>query len=145
MSAPSGPRIEEARAFRAQALHDLRATDPRQEVVGDDPLVVPGEGVAGLGVRSASAPPSGPQEVHQPVVGLEQRQVQRGDDQVHVVARIADQGDALCVARQVGVARQRLRGVARVVQVGAAHRPALCTVSRFSSGERALRSAATSA
>ena len=82
----------------------------------DDPLVVPAHEPLCLPQEVRGGPPGlvGGEVVDDPVVKLDEEQVQLRDDEVLVVARVAEQRAALLVARQVH-RRQR------VVAGGAAH------------------------
>ena len=105
-------------------LLDQRAAHQRgQEVLDDDPLVMPHgrppRGVEALDLVDAVLA----QAVDEPVVRADQAVVQLGDEDVHVVARIAEQRRALRVARHVAIAVEQLRGIARVIEEGRAHRP----------------------
>jgi hypothetical protein len=104
-----GLGVVEAVAAGDDGVHDRRVGDPLEEVVEHDVLVVLAHQPACL--------LEGPALVDQAVVGLEEGQVQLGDDQVLVVAGVADAGRP--VAQRVGVAL--LPG--QVVVVTLARRP----------------------
>ncbi len=95
---------------------------PGQEVGEQDPLVVPGGGPAGLGEQLRLGHPVVAQPVDQRVVEPEHGHMQLAHQQVDVVAGVAEQGDALGVAGQVGrpagvvAADQELGGVVAVIQ-----------------------------
>jgi hypothetical protein len=80
----------------------------RQELVQDEPLVVPAHHPPGLhedllwGVAGAEVDLD---VSHHPVVEAQEGQLELGDDQVLVVARIADQGDVLAWGRLLRPAR----------------------------------------
>ena len=97
--APSAPRRRAGRSTAAICVAD----DLRQEVVDHDPLVVPAHHPLRL-LEAASSPLSAGSpraRGRRPVVEPDEQQVQLRDDQVLVVARVADQRPALLVARQV--------------------------------------------
>jgi hypothetical protein len=76
-----------------QAVHDRRVGDGLQEVVDGDPLVVPLDELAGLleaPVAGDRAGRVGGEPAEDRVVELEEGQVQLGDDEVLVVAAVAD-------------------------------------------------------
>ena len=87
------------------------------------PLVVPGECLAGRGEQLRLGYPVDAQPVDQPVVRADHRDLHLRNQHVHVLARIADQGGAFLIARQVVVpaavvaAQQQLRRIAPAVQV----------------------------
>ena len=87
--------------MREHVADQLRADQAGQEVVPDDPLVVPGQCPLGRIEQAILRRTVGPEPVDEPVVGVQQRQVQVSDEDVDVVARVADQGYALAVAGQV--------------------------------------------
>ena len=93
-------RVEPAPAAVADPRGELVADEPRQVVVQHDPLQVPAQRAAGLLEHVAGAVLA--QAVDEPVVRAQEGDMELGDRQVDVVARIADQRDALGVARQVG-------------------------------------------
>jgi hypothetical protein len=88
--------------------------------VGDDPLVVPAHQATRLLEGVGGSPLA--QLVHHAVVELQESKVHLGDDQVCVVARIADRSPALRVAGQIMRlpcrvhAEQQLVGVLHVVK-----------------------------
>ena len=91
----------EARTVLEYRVDQLGADQPREVVVDDHPLVVP-DGLAPRGledVRGGDAALAG--QLDQPVVDLDHRHVQLRDDDVNVVARVADQRDSLGVSRHV--------------------------------------------
>jgi hypothetical protein len=96
------PRAADARC--QDRVRHPRADDLRQEVVHHDPLVVPahqflrrGEGLVALerGVPIEHA-------IDDPVVKVDEQQLQLRDNDVLVVARVADERTLLPVAGQVG-------------------------------------------
>ena len=95
---------------------------PRQVVVEQDPLVVPHRRPPRLveDVRLGDAVLA--QAVDDEVVRAQERDVELVDEQVHVVARVADQREPLLVARHVVAARaeQQLGRVVALVEVRAA-------------------------
>ena len=104
-------------------LDEVAPHERDQEVLDDHPLVVPHRGAPG-GVEALGRVDAVlAQAVDEPVVRADQAVVQLGDEDVHVVARVAEQRGALRVARHVAVAAQQLRRVARVVEEGRADRP----------------------
>jgi len=105
-----------------QLAGQLSPDHPGQEVLQQDPLVMPGGGTAGLGEQLRLGHPVGPQPVHQAFVEMQHGQVQLAHEQVDVVAGVADEGHTLGVAGQVGrgagvvAADQELGRVVAVVQ-----------------------------
>ena len=109
-----------SRAVRARAqdrAQDLQVDDPPRKSCDDDPLVMPAHDP--LSSSKSSSPASGGSSREQPVddfvVKLDEQQVQLGDDEVLVVAGVADArpGLARCAAGRrppnavVGVATDR--------------------------------------
>jgi hypothetical protein len=105
--------------------HELGPDQRRQVVVDDHPLVVPGRrsagGVEDVGLGDAAIPG----QIDEPVVGPDHRDVELRDEQMDVVARVADQCEALGVAWEVGLlafvvsAEQQHRRVVAPVEVRA--------------------------
>ena len=72
----------------------------------------------------------GSQALHQSVVGADEGQLQASHEGMHVVAWIADQGNALPIAEKIIVdSEQQLRRIRLVEQVWRAHRAT--AVERF--------------
>ena len=110
------------RAAVEQLGGQLRADEAGKELAQDHVLVVPAgspsrllEDVLLTGLVVAKP-------INQPVVQLDEGDRHLAGEQVHVVARISDEGDALVVARDVAsrVGEQELGGVVLAVQVGRA-------------------------
>jgi hypothetical protein len=92
-------RIVVPAPVRLDVTGDFLPDRERQELVDHDPLVVPPDQPPRLleGVGDALIA----QPVHRAVVEPQESQVKLGDEQVDVVARVADEGCALMVAREV--------------------------------------------
>ena len=60
--------------------------------------------------------------IHQPVVRGHERDLHLAHEDVHVVARITDQGDAFLVPGQVAFVLEQLGGVVALEEVGGARR-----------------------
>jgi hypothetical protein len=73
----------------------------RQELVHDEPLVMPGQRAAGRCEPLIDRHPLGGELVDDPVVGEDHRALDPGDDDVLVVARVGDDGLPVGVAGQV--------------------------------------------
>ncbi|GGM97505.1 hypothetical protein GCM10009721_25600 [Terrabacter tumescens] len=85
-----------------------------QELVQDHPLVVPAHDPLGLGedlLDGEDGAEVGLDVGDDPVVEAEHREVQLADDEVLVVAGVADEGDVLGVARQVGPGPSERHGI----------------------------------
>jgi hypothetical protein len=92
----------EAASFRQDVVHQLLAHRHRQELVEDYPLIVPAGQPLGLDEdRAGTRGATGQLFVYYRVVELQERQMELGDDQVLVVAGIADVRDVLAVPRNV--------------------------------------------
>lgn len=98
---------------------DVRTDDPRQEVVDDGPLVVPADDPLCLAEELTAGETCAllTDMLDDLVVEAYEQQVQLRDDQVLVVARIADQRDLVVVSRQI---RVRAVGVAADEKLDAA-------------------------
>jgi hypothetical protein len=108
----------------AQQLRDqLLADHPREQIVDDHPLVVPGQRAAGLIEQLGLAHAIRPQPVDQPAVGADERDLHLAHEHVRVVPGIADQPDALLVAWDVAVVLEQLRRIAAAEQVRRPDRP----------------------
>jgi|GEM_PF-5418099 len=83
------------------ALGRAGSGQPVQVIMQHDPLVMPGHDLAGLLEKGAALDALRRQQVHDRVVELEESQMRPGDDQVLVIAVIADQCLPLGAARQV--------------------------------------------
>ena len=122
------PAVEPTPATQ-DVLDEVLADDRGQELMHDDPLVMPAHEPLGtvkdaVGVGHAL----GRDRLYDFVVELQQREVQLRDDQVLIVSRVADQCGVLAVARQVtrrgGVDEQLGRaGLAWSYRCGLAARP----------------------
>ena len=117
-------RHEPPAALGEHLLDRARPDEPGQEVVDHDPLVVPGKGDPRVVEDVGLGHPVLTQQVDDAVVRAQQGDVQGQREQMHVVAGVADQGDALLVARHVDTVRaeQELRRVGEVEQVRRADR-----------------------
>jgi hypothetical protein len=81
----------------------LRTHKPGEVIVDDHPLVVPG-GLAPRRLENLGAGDAAlAGQLDEPVVGLDHRHMQLRDDNVDVVAWVADQRDSLGVSRHVGL------------------------------------------
>ena len=92
---------EEARSIVEQSLRALRADRRGQEVVEHCPLVVPGQRPTSLGDQIGFRDAVLTESINEAVMSLEHGDVHLRDQKVHVLARVADQRDALLVPRQV--------------------------------------------
>src|SRR5918994_2626703 len=92
----------EAASVRQNVDHQLLAHRQRQELVEDYPLVVPaGQPLGLVEDRAGTRGATGQHFVYYRVVELQERQLELGDDQVLVVAGIADVRDVLAVPRNI--------------------------------------------
>jgi hypothetical protein len=76
-------------AVGQDVLHHRGADEQRQELVHDDPLVVPGDDPPGL-LEQVPAEPVVLQPLHHRIVEPDERGLQAGDDRVLVVAGVGD-------------------------------------------------------
>lgn len=103
---------------RGDPVADVTVDDARKEVVRDRPLVMPADPALRLLEQVVTGEPGLREDLlHHSIVEPQKRGVQLGDDEVLVVARIADDGPALAVARHVRPGERRLRRVVRVGDV----------------------------
>jgi hypothetical protein len=128
-------------AIKARALGEdggghLLSDECHQEIIENHPLVMPDERQAGICEKVRLGNAIGPQTVDQAVVRLKEGDLQAGHEGVHVVASIADERDALLVARHIAAtgAQQQLGRISTVIEVGRADRAA--SVQRFQIGAR---------
>jgi hypothetical protein len=110
--------VEDRRVALEHGLELLRIQDPAEEVVEHDPLIVPNDEITrlvehGSTDRCVALKCAGLGPRHDLVVELHERQMQLGDDQVLVVARITDDREAARCPRQV-VPERRLVSQRRV-------------------------------
>ena len=119
---PVGPVV--ARAGRAELVHQRVADDAGEELVDDQPLVVPGERPPRLveELRVLDAVLAEP--VDQLVVRADEGNLHLAHEDVHVVARVADERCALLVPRHVAVVLEQLCRVVAPVEIGRAGRAA---------------------
>jgi hypothetical protein len=80
-------------------VDQLAADQSWQEIVDDDPLVVPSGGPGSLVEQVAFGDAVGAQAIDEAVVHLQHRQVQLRHEKVNVVTRVANQRQPLLVAR----------------------------------------------
>jgi hypothetical protein len=113
---------EVARTLLEQLGGELGADQRRQELVEQHPLVVP-DGRAPRLLEDVDHAVRA-QPVHEPVVQAQEGHLHLAHEQVDVVARIAEERDALRVAGHVPAVHQELARVVAVVEVRAAGRPA---------------------
>ena len=113
-----------ARAGRAEVGDGLAPDEDREEVVDDQPLVVPAQRAASLVEELRLERAVLPQAVDEPVVRADERDLQLAHERVDVVPRVADQRDPLLVARQVAVVLEQLRRIVALVEVRRPSRPA---------------------
>ncbi len=66
----------------------------------------------------------GSEPIDQAVVGTDEADLHLAHEHVHVVSRVADEGDAVLVAWHVAVMLQQLRGVVAAIQVRRTNRTA---------------------
>jgi hypothetical protein len=122
---------DDRRALRAEVaplgvldlVDEVAPHEPDQEVLDDHPLVVPHRGAPGRGEALDRVDAVLAQPIDEPVVRADQGVMQLRDEDVDIVARVAQQGGALRVARHVAVAAEELRRVLCVVEEGRADRP----------------------
>jgi hypothetical protein len=96
--------LEVLGAAREHVIDHRLAYRLGQELVEDEPLVMPAHHPLGLGEKllgGVAGPQVGLDVGHHPVVEAHDGQVELGDDEVLVVARVAGDGDVLAVAGQV--------------------------------------------
>ena len=124
----------EAGALLEQLVDQVRADETGQEVVHDQPLVVPREGSSSFVEQVALRHAVGAEPVGEEVVRADEGHLHLAHERVDVVARVADQGDALLVARQVAVVLEELHGIVAPVEVGGAGRSS--AVERLEVGTR---------
>ena len=115
-------RPVEARPACPELVDELRSNETRQELVHDQPLVVPAERAACLVEEFRLGDAVLAQPVDEQVVRADERNLHLAHEGVHVVARITDEGDALMVPRQVAVVLEQLRRVVAAVEVRRASR-----------------------
>ena len=97
-----GHRPARGRVGLEDVVHHRRARDAGQEVLDHHPLVVPRDQPPRLlEQRRTGHPRVRLDPIDHPVVELDHRQVQLGDDDVLVVARVADQRPSLLVSGQI--------------------------------------------
>jgi hypothetical protein len=111
-----------ARAVVEQLVHELASNRTGKEVVDDQPLVVPPEGAASLREQLSLSNAVGSETVHQRVVGADERQLHLTHEDVGVVARVAEEGDAFLIARDIPVVLEQLCGVLAAIEIRRAHR-----------------------
>jgi hypothetical protein len=90
-----------ARSVLEQIAGQLRADQAGEELAQDHVLVVPGRGPSRVLEDLVLGGAVLAQAVDEPVVQAQERELDLIHEQVHVVTRVADQRDALLVARQV--------------------------------------------
>jgi hypothetical protein len=93
--------LEVLGAAREHVIDHRLADRLGQELVEDEPLVMPAHHPLGLGEKllgGVAGPQVGLDVGHHPVVEAHDGQVELGDDEVLVVARVAGDGDVLAVA-----------------------------------------------
>ena len=96
---PSGSK--ETRALVHQSSRPFPTDRRGQELEQGNPLVVPRQRSPGLVEQVALGHSVRAQPVDESVVRFDHRHLHLGNQEVHVLSRIADQRDALLVARQV--------------------------------------------
>ena len=116
----------EARALRHELGRERLPDQSGQIVVEQNPLVVPHRRPACFREQLGLGDPVLTQTVDEEVVGLEEGDVELVDEQVNIVAWVADQREPLLVARNVAASRaeQHLGRVCALVEVGAPGRAA---------------------
>src|ERR1700730_18247638 len=128
-------------AIQAEVTAQHRARPPRtdqvrEKAMEDDPLVVPGEGPASIVEELCFRDTVRSQSIDEPVVRLDEDHLEPCHEGVHVVPRVADERDALLVARQIATidAKKQLGKIRLIVKIGRADRAA--TVQRLEIGSR---------
>jgi hypothetical protein len=117
-------RLEQGPVAAEQLVDQVGSDQLREEVVNDDPLVVPRRDPAGLLEDLTLGGPLIPEPIDGAVVGPDVGNLELAHEQVDVVARIADQRNPLVVARDVVAAlpQEQLGGIVPLVEVGRADR-----------------------
>src|SRR5438876_1970896 len=93
--------LKEARSILKQSLHSLLADRRREKVEEHSPLVVPGQRPTCLGTEIGLRDAVFAQPVNETVMCLEHGDVHLRDQQVDILAWVADKRDAFLVSRQV--------------------------------------------
>ena len=119
------------RAIKARIIaHDGRrhrgADEVRQKVIDDDPLKVPGERPASIIEQLGLGQAVRPQAIDQAVVRVDEGNLEPGHERVYIVPGVANQRDALLVARHIAAIgpEEQLGRIRLIVEVGRADRAA---------------------
>ena len=115
---PPWTRAKPLRAFSKHLICKRLPDERRQKLVKNDPLIVPPQ-LPGRFVEHAIVRYSGePRFIDERVVSLEHGEMQLRHQHVRIVARVADNRDALCVSLQVCSVhtKQELRRVVTLVE-----------------------------
>ena len=108
----------ELRPVGEQFRDELRADEAREEVVHDQPLVMPAQHAARFVEHVALGCCVIAHAVDDQVVGLDERDLHLAHEDVDVVARVADEREPLAVARHVAVVLEQLGRVVPVDRYG---------------------------
>ena len=93
--------------MRQQIVHDLASNQAWYVVMENDPLVVPDRLLPGLNEEIGLGHAGSAKAIDQPVVEDDHRHVQLRDEEVDVVAGIADEGHPARCGADHGVVRRR--------------------------------------
>ena len=111
-------RAKPLRAFSEHLICKRRPDERRQKLVKNDPLIVPPQLPGGFVEDVIVALLRQPRFIDKRVVSFEHGEMQLRDQHVRVVARVADNRDALCVSLEVSSVhtKQELRRVVTLVE-----------------------------